>query len=293
MPSFRQAVQVLICFALESSLLTVPAHSESTTTHAAQSQTKKPVASTTILLVDTDDSCRLTVDDQDEGVITPDQSKKIKVGLGDHIVKCVVENAPDLVWRKVVVAKSSEQAAAIVALKALHIQYDQAVGQAQQQKQQAAAAEQKRETDEKEFPGRFFGAVKGVWRVNERKVADDPAEPSGPKITWNEENILEFKNLNGLIIDAQLTYNRDGAIYRSTLYSVSFKISPPTPNLTQEGELHCIKYTQTSTFGKNKNQPQTRTCGDPKNRPLQIRVLDSTHLELTNWGAVSVLTKSS
>lgn len=121
-----------------------------TTSRAARGQTSKSSKPMAVLLVDTDDSCRLTVDDQDEGVITPDQSKKINVGLGDHIVKCVIEKAPDLMWRKVVEVKSSEQVAAMVALKALHIQYDQAVGQAQQQKDQATAAKERAAAEEKE-----------------------------------------------------------------------------------------------------------------------------------------------
>ena len=48
------------------------------TTSAASAVTQRAIPQTT-LLVDTDDACRLTVDDQDEGVITPSQAKKIKV----------------------------------------------------------------------------------------------------------------------------------------------------------------------------------------------------------------------
>jgi hypothetical protein len=80
------------------------------------------------ILADTDDSCRLMIDGADEGVLSPAQSKKISVSLGDHIVKCTVENVPDLMWRKIVTVKTSDQVPVLIALKALHIQYDQAVG---------------------------------------------------------------------------------------------------------------------------------------------------------------------
>src|SRR5271157_2241537 len=114
---------------------------------ASQGQTKPAAptsrARTSTLLVDTDDTCRLVLDGNDQGVITPAQSKKIDVTFGDHVLKCTVESVPDLVWRKVVEVKTSEQVAAIVALKALHIQYDQAVAE----RNQAAAAEEKRKAD--------------------------------------------------------------------------------------------------------------------------------------------------
>lgn len=47
---------------------------------AADAQTEaKSALPTSLILVDTDDSCRLMVDDVDEGIITPDQSKKVRV----------------------------------------------------------------------------------------------------------------------------------------------------------------------------------------------------------------------
>ena len=115
---------------------------------STNAQARKSAPQTTVLLVDTDDACRLTVDDQDQGIITPAQSKKITISLGDHIVKCVVDGIPDLVWRKIVEAQSSQQVAAIIALKALHVQYDQAARNAQQQRvQQEKQQEQKAAND--------------------------------------------------------------------------------------------------------------------------------------------------
>lgn len=262
-----------------------------TTIQATYGQGKKPVPPTTVLLVDTDDSCRLTVDDEDEGVITPDKSQKIIVGLGDHIVKCVVESIPDLVWRKVVTTKSSEQAAAIVALKALHMQYDQAVGKVQEGKQQTEAAEEKAKTDAAELPEKVFSAIKGVWRATVQK---DSAliDPNGPRNSWTEEKILEFKSLSNLNIEALFTFSRQAEnLSRTTVDSVFFKITPPTNNLTQDGGYHCIKSIRISA--QTKNQPKEMPCSDYVGVPMRIRFLDSTHIELT-WGdEVSILTKSS
>jgi len=130
-------------------------------------QAGKPQHATAVVLVDTDDSFRLTVDAQDEGIIMPSQSQKIAVPLGDHIVKCIVEDVPDVVRRKAVEAKSSEQAVAIVALKALHIQYHQ---QAQPQPQQAAppeenarAAEENQRTQQNELL-ETRNSLMGTWQ---------------------------------------------------------------------------------------------------------------------------------
>lgn len=137
-------------------------------------QTRQPVTKGSALLVDTDDTCHLFVDDEDKGVITPDQSKRFKVDLGDHILKCTVEGIPDLVWRKVVSVKDSSQVAAVITLKALHLQYSQAVTKVQSQKQEnesaaakqlreAEAEEKQREDAKAEFPQKMFEQVKGHW----------------------------------------------------------------------------------------------------------------------------------
>ena len=107
--------------------------------HAAvglQGQTK-PAASGTgsagALLVDTDDSCRLVLDGKDLGVVNPDEARKISVSLGDHILKCTVEGIPDLVWRKEIEVKNLNQVAALISLKALHIQYEEATSKLQKE----------------------------------------------------------------------------------------------------------------------------------------------------------------
>jgi hypothetical protein len=253
----------------------------------------KPTASgasrklTAVMLVDTDDACRLTVDDQDEGVVTPAQSKKINVGLGDHIVKCVVENFPDLMWRKIVEVKSSDQVAAMVQLKALHIQYDQAVGQAQQQKEQAAAAketvaaaEQKRKSDDAQFPEKFFTQVKGTWR-RETHDPDSNWKSEGfsePSPSYEEE-ILEILILNDRTITARITGNdglSDGFVRHHIVYSMSFHISPPkTP-----ADIQCLEKTITYSRGKNKGTRPVSCNSEPFQKDLQIKLLDSNHIEL-------------
>src|ERR1039458_5144922 len=140
----------------------------------ALAQTRQPVTKGSTLLVDTDDTCHLFVDDEDKGVITPAQSQKFKVNLGDHILKCTIENIPDLVWRKVVSVKDSSQVAAVIALKALHLQYSQAVTKvnsqnneansvAARQLQEAEAAEKQREAAKADVPQKMFEMVKGNW----------------------------------------------------------------------------------------------------------------------------------
>lgn len=101
-----------------------------------------PPAPSALLLVNTDDACRLALDGAEQGVITPDQSKKINVPLRELLLKCVIEAAPDSMRGKAIEIKASDQAVAIVTLNGLHIQYDQAMGQ----RNQAVAAQVKRQT---------------------------------------------------------------------------------------------------------------------------------------------------
>lgn len=130
-------------------------------------QTKQPVTKGSPLLVDTDDTCHLFVDDEDKGVISPDHSQKFNVTIGEHILKCTVDGVPDLVWRKVVDAKESSQVAAVIALKALHLQYDQALTKAKSQKVEADAAATKQlaeaEAAEKQRPAQVLEMLRGTW----------------------------------------------------------------------------------------------------------------------------------
>jgi tetratricopeptide (TPR) repeat protein len=95
--------------------------------------TGKPQRKPGLVVVDTDDPCYLTVDGTDEGVISPTATKKLEVSVGEHILKCTIKEIPDLVWRKLVDVKNSDQVAAIISLKALHMQYERATSQRQKQ----------------------------------------------------------------------------------------------------------------------------------------------------------------
>ena len=126
-----------------------------------------------IILVDTDEACTLNVDGDDKGLISPSESKKISVTVGEHVLKCAVENEPDMVWRKVVDVKGPGQVAAMVALKSAHLQYEQSVDQARREKEKAEAAaeavtqaaEQKRralEANKEQVLGRLR-QMQGEW----------------------------------------------------------------------------------------------------------------------------------
>jgi tetratricopeptide (TPR) repeat protein len=108
-----------------------------------QSSSTTGATATGTLVVDSDDTCRLTLDGTDEGVITPNGAKTIRVNFGQHVLKCSVENIPDLVWRKVIEVKSTEQVAAVISLRALHIQFEEAVEKLNKSKSQPIAAKER------------------------------------------------------------------------------------------------------------------------------------------------------
>jgi hypothetical protein len=144
---------------------------------SAVQKSQQSSGKTAPLLVDTDDTCHFFIDDEDKGQITPDTSQKFPVGLGEHILKCKNDAIPDLVWRKVVDVKDTSQVAAVVSLKALHVQYNQAVSKVQNQKAEADAAaakqlaeaqaeEKQREAAKTEFPKKIFDTVSGTWGID-------------------------------------------------------------------------------------------------------------------------------
>jgi phage-related minor tail protein len=118
-----------------SNLSATPSQTGSQNAKTQQSTANKNA----ILLADTDDTCHLFIDDEDKGQITADTSRKFTVGIGEHILKCKNDTIPDLVWRTVVDVKDTTQVAAMVSLKSLHIQYEQAVTKAQNQKAESDA----------------------------------------------------------------------------------------------------------------------------------------------------------
>ncbi len=146
---------------------------------SARAQSAQPaVDRTATLLVDTDDTCQLFLDDEDKGEVAPDKALKSTVGLGDHILKCKIKSAPDLVWRKVINVKDTSQVAEVVALRSLHLQYDQT---ARAKNDPAAVNRQLEETDAHlrlrqkaatEMPQMMFDLVKGNWQGMSQGTAD-------------------------------------------------------------------------------------------------------------------------
>lgn len=208
-----------------------------------------------VILVDTDDDCHLTIDDTDQGVVTPSQSKKVSVPPGEHVVKCVVDGVPDLVWRKVVEVKSSAQSAAMVSLKALHIQYNEAAAKAQRLKEEADAQQQQDRKDElqrqeqarrakDEFPQKMSELIKGRWVTNE-SVTDTsvPGLGTGNIKVGNE---LMFQQLDssgtigftlnqwssGSFVGVSSSFTYDSTVYAGTL-------KPEMPNRLV-GEASCV-----------------------------------------------------
>jgi len=131
-----------------------------------------PANQTVTLLVDTDDTCQLTIDDEDKGEITPDRDMRFSVSLGQHVLKCRIRNIPDLVWRKVVDVKSTSQVAEVVALRDLHLQYNQAaaarvkndLANANRQLEDAQAQVRLRQKAKTEMPQAMFALVEGSWQ---------------------------------------------------------------------------------------------------------------------------------
>jgi hypothetical protein len=122
------------------------------------------------LLVDTDDTCRLFLDDEDKGEVTPDNALRFSVSVGEHILKCKIKSAPDLVWRKVINVKDTSQVAEVVALRALHLQYDQIAkakndpATVNRQLEEVETQVRLRQKAQAEMPQLMYDLVKGNWQ---------------------------------------------------------------------------------------------------------------------------------
>src|SRR5215510_5212133 len=139
-----------------------------------------PVDRGATLLVDTDDTCQLFLDDEDKGEVTPDKALKSTVSPGEHILKCKIKSAPDLVWRKVINVKDTSQVAEVVALRSLHLQYDQMArakndpANANRQLQEAETQVRLRQKAQTEMPQMMFELVKGNWQGVSQGTAGTP-----------------------------------------------------------------------------------------------------------------------
>jgi hypothetical protein len=145
------------------------------------------------VLLDTDDACRLSVDGEDRGMIDPSASKKVSVNIGDHAFKCVVESAPDLVWRKVVEVKGAGQVAAIISLKTVHLQHDQGIEQAKLEKERASAPEQKQRA-QAQAAAEAAEQKRKLLEANKRKTLDRLLQLQGE---WHSDskNMVNYNRL--------------------------------------------------------------------------------------------------
>lgn len=208
------------------------------------------------LLVDTDDACFLALDDENKGLITPDREQRFSVSLGDHILKCIVPNAPDLVWRKAVSVKDSSQVAAVITLKALHIQYDQAIVKVKSQKdeEEGAAAKKLAEAEatqkaKADFPQQLFNQLSGRWSVEMpwQGPKGNPDVPENDTVTYAVK-FDEIDATQGLIL---FTFEWEHLIFdaynpfkvKGTAFGYSYKAGfSPTPTGRFQPVSHaCVK----------------------------------------------------
>jgi len=268
--------------------------------------TTNAVAKTSTILIDTDDACRLSVDGSDEGVVSPDEVMKIKVRPGGHILKCIIEKAPDLVWRTVIETKSGEQAAVLISLKALHTQHNQAAPQPAAQaspqpavqavppaaaqaaaptavqatpqtaakKREQANAEEKPRNVEEQDPQRLFSILQDI-----RWVREDVKYPGQAFLETHYTDVITFTGLRKDSINAHITKltRASGDNWQSD-FSMTFLVRGPN-QFVQNGATSCI---QRLHNGKpDKNLPCS-TWTDHMPLDLQFAVIDPAHIQITS-----------
>jgi hypothetical protein len=233
-----------------------------------QAQSGQPsVDRSATLLVDTDDTCQLFLDDEDKGEVTPDRALKSTVGLGDHILKCKIKSAPDLVWRKVINVKDTSQVAEVVALRSLHLQYDQT---ARAKNDPAAVNRQLEETDAQlrlrqraatEMPQMMFDLVKGNWQGMSQGTADIART--------SESYQYHFAGLENGHIVAYLTLGG------TMKYKETF--TPVPPNRLQGETTVCVATTdkQFMKSGSKKDAGGWADCWGKHNRPPEPYAKDA------------------
>jgi hypothetical protein len=230
-------VRSQIRFLAALGLLSGPLLAQQPSSPRKTSSAKPPDSGKSVLLVDTDDTCRLLIDDEDKGVMSSDHSQKFNVSVGEHILKCTVEAVPDLFWRKVVDAKESSQVAALITLKALHLQYNQAVTKTKSQKEEAdsaatkqlaeaEAAEKLRKEELDAFPQKMFEQVKGHWSC---------VHTTAPIVYYDSLDFVSMED--GLIVAYYITSNS----YDKTQGAKWKLVFKPAPGrLVGVGLMHCV-----------------------------------------------------
>jgi hypothetical protein len=250
-----------------------PANALSAYQNLSQSQPKQPAPKQPVLIVDTDDDCRLFVDDEDKGVMTPAHSQRFSVNLGEHILKCTVESIPDLVWRKAVDVKDSSQVAVVISLKALHVQYDQAATKAKNQLAEAEAEQQQREAARVAVPQQIADLVRGTW-AHSWSYTIVEGYPQTRKVFY------EFGPLDGGLIQVTVGYE---------FFKNRFTVIPTAPNLliSEEGPVCWIARI---INGHNRGQVKPGAtvdaqgwgeCAEKYRKPFgrtEITIIDKNHL---------------
>jgi len=277
--------------------------------------TANAVAKTSTILVDTDDACRLSVDGSDEGMVTPDEVTKIKVRPGGHILKCAIEKAPDLVWRTVIETKSGEQAAALISLKALHDQHNQAAAQAAAPVipqatapviPQATAPVIPRATvpanPQTAAPAFPQAAVQAIPQTAAKKgeqanageqdpqklfavlqgirwAREDVQYPGQPLLETHYTDVITFTGLHKDSINAHITkLTRSTGDNWQSDFSIIFLVRGPN-EFVQDGGTSCIQRLH------NGKPDKTLPCSMwTNNTPLdlQFTVVDPTHIQVTS-----------
>jgi len=235
---------------------------------SAQAQGGQPsVDRSATLLVDTDDTCQLFVDDEDKGEVAPDKALKSTVGPGDHILKCKIKSAPDVVWRKVINVKDTSQVAEVVALRSLHLQYDQ---MARAKNDPAAVNRQLEETEAQvrlrqkaatELPQMMFDLVKGNWQGTSQGTAD--------VVRTSQSYQYHFARLEDGHIVAYLTLGG------TTRYKETF--TPVPPNRLQGETTLCVATTDKQFMkpGSKKDAGGWADCWGKHNRPPEPYAKDA------------------
>ena len=209
--------------------------------------------------MDTDDTCQLFLDDEDKGEVTPDKALKSSVAPGDHILKCKIKSAPDLVWRKVINVKDTSQVAEVVALRSLHLQYDQ---MAKAKNDPAAVNRQLEDTEAQlrlrqkaatEMPQMMFDLVKGNWQGRAQGTAE--------VARTSESYQYHFAGLENGHIVAYLTL---GGTMR---YKETF--TPVPPNRLQGETTLCVATTDKQFMrpGSKRDAAGWADCWGKHNRP--------------------------
>ncbi len=247
-------------------------------------------AKTSTIVIDTDDACRLSVDGSDENLVTPDAVTKIKVRPGGHILKCVIEKAPELVWREVIETKSGEQAAALISLKALHIQHDQAAPQATApvipqraapaapavaaMKSEQASAPEKPRIEVQQFPEGLIAVLLGAsW------VREDVQFPGQTLLETHYTDRITFMSSDNGSIKARITkVTHSSTEDWESDFAMTFV--PEAPNsLVQDGDPLCV---QRLHHGRPDDKSPCSMWKNQMPHGLQLTLIDSSHLQVTS-----------